>query len=278
MDGLMKKLLIFIVLLLLIGGVVFFFGWIQILLPPGTYAVIHTKTGGYDEDVLPAGTFTWRIERLLPTNMTVFIFPVEPVEIDTTAIKGTLPSGSLYGSLLKGSPDFSFEIKLRLVFSLKPEALPLLMEKEALKPEALDTWYQSKADLLLQRIYAKVTEEPDSFFEANFSNNIIKELSGDSDFRFLNIKQITPLQIKLPDLELYQAAKGQYFSLARARQDQDVLAINAEKNNLKVLKEYAEILTEYPILLKYLYLKELKGEGLDILNLDLSDPSDLQIR
>ena len=57
----MKKFLILLILLLVIGGVVFFFGWIQILLPPGTYAVINTKTGGYEEKAIPAGDFAWRI-------------------------------------------------------------------------------------------------------------------------------------------------------------------------------------------------------------------------
>ena len=265
----MKKFLILLILLLAIGGVVFFFGWIQILLPPGTYAVIHTKTGGYEEKAIPAGVFAWRIERLLPTNMTLYIFRVEPVEIETPEIKGTLPSGEIYSSLLTGNPDFSFKLKARLLVALNPEALPTLMKEEGLKPETLDAWYESKISSAVQRLVDDLQDNADSVYESGYFISLADRLSRDPEFSSIEIKRITPIELSFPDPDLYYEAKRQYFSLAKAKEAKYVLFIQQEKSNLKVLKEYAELLTEYPILLKYLYLQNLKGKNLDILELDL---------
>jgi len=138
----MKKLLILLLVLIVIGGVVFYFGWIQLLIPPGSCAVIHTKTGGYEKKIIPAGTFAWRAERLIPANMSLFIFPIQPVDADSTTLTGTMPSGPVYGSSLAGSPDFSYKIRIRITFSLNPEVLPDLVSGEGLRPEGLDGWYQ----------------------------------------------------------------------------------------------------------------------------------------
>ncbi len=265
----MKKLLVLLVLLVVIGGVAFFFGWIQILLPPGSYAVIYTKTGGYEEQPVPAGLFAWRVERLLPTNMTLYIFHVEPKEIETPEIMGTLPSGETYSAVMTGNPDFSYKIRASLLVALQPDKLPALVENEGLRPETLDAWYESKLSTAAQRLAEDLSQNSDSAFDAGYFDGLAERLSRDPVFAGIEIIRITPKELSLPDADLYQEAKRQYFSLAKAREAKDVILIEQEKSNLKVLKEYAELLTEYPILLKYLYLQNLKGNSLDILNLEL---------
>lgn len=265
----MKRFLILLIVLLVIGGVVFFFGWIQILLPPGTYAVIHTKTRGYEEKAIPAGVFAWRIERLLPTNMTLYVFRVEPTEVEIPVVQGTLPSGKIYSSLLTGNPDFSFKLRASLLVALNPEALPTLVEHEGLKPETLEAWYESKISSVMQRLVDDLQDNTDSVYESGYFKGLADSLSRDPEFSSIEIKRITPKELSFPDPDLYYEAKRRYFSLSKAREAKDVLFIQQEKSNLKVLKEYAELLTEYPILLKYLYLQNLKGKNLDILELDL---------
>jgi hypothetical protein len=265
----MKKLLILLILLLIIGGVVFFFGWIQILIPPGCYAVIHTKTGGYEEKVIPAGVFAWRIERLLPTNMTIYLFRVEPREVETTEIQGTLPSGDVYSAFLDGNPDFSFRLKASVLVSLNTEVLPSLVAEEGLKPETLDEWYEIKVASVLQRLASDIRENAGRISEVGYFEHLKDRLALDPEFASLKIERIVPMELILPDQDLYNEAKRQYLSLAKARETKDIVSIQQEKSNLKVLKEYAELLTQYPVLLKYLYLQNLKGKNLDILNLDL---------
>jgi hypothetical protein len=74
----MKAFLITLIILVVLAGAAFYFGWLQILLPAENYAVIFTKTGGYDETVVRPGEFSWRWQRLIPTNMTVYTFDLHP--------------------------------------------------------------------------------------------------------------------------------------------------------------------------------------------------------
>ena len=123
----MKALVVVSVVLVLLAVAVFFVGWVQILIPAGTYAVIHTKTGGYEQEVVTSGEFMWRVERLLPTNMKLYRFKPEVMEVDVPVVSGVLPSGELYASFMENSPDFSYEIDLKVFISVIPESLPRLV-------------------------------------------------------------------------------------------------------------------------------------------------------
>ena len=91
------------------------------------------------------------------------------------------------------------------------------------------------------------------------------------EYKEISIDQIHLLDTRMPDTELYLKAKSMYFALAEARETKDIAAIQAEQTNLDMLEKYGVLLTKYPVLIQYLYLKELKGEALDILELDLSE-------
>jgi hypothetical protein len=265
----MKKLLIALILLLAVGGVVFYFGWIQILIPAGAYAVVHTKTSGFETDVVPAGEFAWRAERLLPTNMTLYIFQIEPVQVRMPMIQAALPSAEVYSSAMPGNPDFSFKMLLNVTFFAKPEALPGLVSEEGLKPENMEAWYQKKGETLGNRLIQEIRNSPEKLLETDYFQDLTEKLSRDAEFSSLEIKSIDPLEITLPDLELYNEAKRHYFEMSSIRREKDILAIQEEKTNLNALREYGVLLNEYPILLKFLYLLNLKGEGLEILQMEL---------
>ena len=268
----MKRLIISLIILVLAGAAIFFLGWIQILIPPGTYAVIHTKTGGYDKDVLPSGEFSWRIERLLPTNMRLYKFTLEPVEIDIPLIEGVLPSGNIYASVMEKAPDFSFEILLSVSFTLIPDALPRLVEYESLTPDNLSQWYREIGYSIGRHISEMIKQDPAQLNQPGYQDNLLSRLSKMTEFSHLEITQIKPINVQIPDMELYSEAKRIYFNISSAREAKDLLAIEEEETNLKMLREYAKLLTEYPVLIQYLYLKELKGEGMEILNMEFPDP------
>ncbi len=267
----MKKAIFAFILLLLAGGAVFFVGWIQLLIPPGTYAVIHTKTNGFDKEVLESGVFAWRVERLLPTNMTIYKFDLKPIQVSTATLQGSLPSAETYSAVFENKPDFSYRVRLSITFTFQPAALPSLVASEELRPDSLDSWYKQKSDMILQSVARYITQEPARVFEADAMSHIKNRLSQEPEYESLDIRSIVPLEIKMPDPDLYHEAKRQYFSIAKAREIKDVLTINQEKQNLKVLKDYAELLTQYPVLMQYLYLKELKGDAPKFLDLNLPD-------
>jgi hypothetical protein len=93
------------------------------------------------------------------------------------------------------------------------------------------------------------------------------QISGSEQFPDIIIEDIYPVEIKIPDPDLYNEAKRIFIALARAREAKDVEAIRAEQTNLDILAKYGELLTEYPVLIQYLYLKELKGQAVDLLDL-----------
>lgn len=81
---------------------------------------MQSKTGGiYSKPIVP-GSFEWRWERLLPTNVTLTAFSTEPVNSVLT-VSGTLPGGETYSSLLEGNPSFSYSMTLQITASVAPE-------------------------------------------------------------------------------------------------------------------------------------------------------------
>jgi hypothetical protein len=270
----MKAFLIILTILVVLAGVVFYFGWIQILLPPDTYAVLFTKTGGYDKQVVRPGEFTWRWDRLIPTNMTVYTFDLHPYST-RLSFKGSLPSAELYSSILPDNPDFTVSGEVNLEFSIKPERLPTLVADEKLTPDGLDKYLEQKADAISKEVMDRLTELTGESLPGQELNSRLKQ-AIDPLFPDLSILTLSTTAARVPDLQLYELAKQSYRDLVetrdRAREEavartagEQVRAENLrerEKAVLESLREYGKLLNEYPVLLKALYVQKLSGEKL----------------
>ena len=88
-----KKFFANFIVLLIFSAVVFFIGWIQFYVRPGTCAIMKSKTGGLYHSAVVPGVFTWRWERLLPTNVSLEIFDLSVYKA-TQSVSGELPSAS----------------------------------------------------------------------------------------------------------------------------------------------------------------------------------------
>jgi len=260
----MKAFLIILVILVVLAGTAFYFGWVQILLPPENYAVVFTKIGGYDDQVIRPGEFSWRWERLIPTNMTLYTFDLHPRTLEVS-FEGSLPSGQLYSSILPENPDFSLSGNVTIQFGIVPESLPALVAEEKLSPEALDDFYEAKAEQISNRIMDKLKS-------ATLNQQMERELAREfPDFKILSLRTET---VRVPDLELYDLARQSYKELVeirdRSREEavarmavEQVRAENArdqERETLEALREYGKLLNEYPILLKAMYVQKLSGD------------------
>ena len=186
-------------------------------------------------------------------------------------IRGTLPSGDIYSKVMESNLDFSYQIRINAQFSLKPESLPGLVAEKALTPENLEEYYGRITEKITGEITARLSRNPDLTNDTQFLTELKRQLSGMEEYKEISIDQIHLLDTRMPDTELYLKAKSMYFALAEARETKDIAAIQAEQTNLDMLEKYGVLLTKYPVLIQYLYLKELKGEALDILELDLSE-------
>ncbi|TFG65205.1 MAG: hypothetical protein E4H36_00655 [Spirochaetales bacterium] len=278
----MKKFLITFLLLIIAGGAVFYFGWMQIRIPVNSYAVIFFKTGGFEKNPVKAGDFIWRWKKLIPTNATVFVFPSEPAE-KTAVIEGVLPSAAAYSSIMEGAPDFTYHFEFSIRLSYSPDSLPELVETGAVSPETLDSWYKDLSDRLAQSTVSLMNERIQSGRYAALSDFSLGGLEEDllailrNNYTEVTILSVTPVTVRLPDMELYEIAKRNYLDLVSLRQNilsDETKALTRtealETRRLSLLAQYGEMLTKYPILLDYLRI-EAARDGLSGSFLDSAD-------
>lgn len=280
------RALIGILLLLGAAGAIFVAGWIQILLPPATYGVLFSKTGGFDPRVMAPGVFVWRWERVIPNNVTLFLFEVQPHSIETR-LSGELPAAEAVASMLPGAAggaDFRYQATVSVTFAVRPEALPALVSGEGLTPEDLNRWTGMKGTAmgraaleLLQR-RAQATALTDL---AALEAEILDPLAA--GFPELQVLGVRFSDLHLPDIEIYERGRRAYLELMDAQyearraavvdlaheRERGLAAQEARRAALQVLREYGMVLQEYPVLIQFLALQN--GAGRDAF-LNLPEP------
>lgn len=264
----MKKLIIALILLVIVGGVAFYFGWIQIHLPENTYAVIFTKTGGWDEEVTHPGTFVWRWERLIPTNLSMHKFTLEPYTARVSS-KGTLPNGDAYSQVMDPRPDFGYSLELAVDFQINPESLPKLVEDSLLTQETFSEWHSDTSEVISARAAGFAREQSTrSDFAASltalgdeFSESLAAHLR--TGLPYVEIQNVTIRRIEVPDFDLYIAAKQIYLDLAQSRKESYEAALleiswteARSEQHFEVIRQYGELITQYPALLDLFELKD----------------------
>jgi hypothetical protein len=264
----MKKLIVAFVVLIILGGVVFYFGWIQLQLQENTYAVIFTKTGGWDEEVTEPGTFVWRWERLLPTNFSMHTFTLVPYTARVSS-GGVLPGAEVYEHVLDPPPEFAFSLELSVDFGIRPSALAGLVADALLTEETFDTWHAETAEIISARAAAYVREQSTRGEFASqlthmgdpFTSALIRHL--DTTLPYVDIKGLTIRELRVPDFELYQVAKEIYIDLALKRKESHQAALDEitwteqrSTQHFDVIERYGELITKYPTLLELFSLKE----------------------
>lgn len=269
------KGLIGIIVLLGIAGTIFVAGWIQILLPPATYAVLFSKTGGYDTGVIAPGTFTWRWERVIPRNVTLYLFAVQPATV-AAPIRGQLPSAETVASVLPGNAGFEYQATVTVTFAVLPESLPRLVAEEGLLPDTLPGWTQATGEAIAHAAFERVQRGNLAGALPNLAAieaRVADELAA--QFPAVEIREVRFDDLRLPDLELYQRARRAYLALLEARyearraaaltlaeeRERGVAAAEARREALQVLSEYGQVLEEYPILVEFLTLQSEAGRA-----------------
>jgi hypothetical protein len=118
-----------------------------------------------------------------------------------------------------------------------------------------------------------VLKDPNIFSTNDFTGRISGLVKDDSRFDSIRIEKITPERVQLPDYALYLELKKRYAEVEKLRLDAEIEKVNAEKERdlLAVKKEidiiqnldrYGEMFQNYPVLLEFLYMRNLKPEEL----------------
>ena len=270
----MKKFIIIFILLLILSGVCLFLGWMNLYVPADCYGVMLSKTGGYDKELIsPDSGFIWRWENILPTNMQLIIFKPS-VFTKQLKISGMLPSGEVYAKALGDSSDFSFNIEFSISIRIRFELLIYLVEQDKLTPDNLDQWYNEKMSSLtsqiLENIYNLKGKEIILLATPHILESYFIEILS-LNFRDIELIHITPiLPIKIPDIDHYLLAKEYYNDILQEKKQFDIEKYAKEATLLnenwplsrdeliqfKKYEAYGELLSKYPILLKYLYIEK----------------------
>ena len=262
----MRRFFANLIVLVVAAAAVFFVGWVQFAVKPGNCAVMVSKTGGVHEKPVLGGVFTWRWERLLPTNLSLRMFETAPYESRKT-VSGKLPSAEMYAAQLFQKADFSYRIDMKIQLSVQPQQMVALVRERDLKgQEELESYLEVKADLAARA----VAEYLLAGLEGLLGDPLA--LSGDelaavatanrSDFNGFSLVSVDIVSASLPDLGLYMLARESFINY-QARFD----AEKEEKLSMQV-KEHIEqdrILTQLEVLgsllQKYPQLDELSKNG-----------------
>ena len=275
-SGTGRKVLGFFLLIIILAAAasVFYFGYYQFQLPADTYGVYYTRLNGWNGSVVSPAEFRIEWEGLIPLNLTLHRFRLEPVISDVSAA-GVLPSADEYSSFLEGSPDFSYEISLHLVYRLNPESLPDLVTEEFLREDNIDSFYDEfESDLLANAAAFIRRKSTDESYMKNISFNyslmekdLISELSG--RYSFVDFIKVTPETVKIPDMFLYAEGRRLYYSMTdyneRLRmesQEKTTSRLVEEASKIDLLEKYGEVFTRYPILIDYYSLFREDGAAL----------------
>ena len=234
-----------ITLLLILGLAVaaFFVGWVELALPAGTYGVVFTKSGGWDEEAIAPGGITWRWERLIPTNMTLHLFDLTPQTVQRR-VAALLPSADLYAAEIGiDAAALSYELDVTLQLRLRAEHLPPLAAEAELRPDTLPAWYErataaaadAATEALLSREAAALVMDP-HVLEERIRRGLAVRLPE------LEIIDVDLVPHSIPDPNLYVQAKTAFHERVEAQQ-RARLAVIA---NLAFMREqghqHAEIL------------------------------------
>lgn len=239
-------------------------GWLQLALPSDTYGVISTRHQGFDPSVVRPGGFTWRWQRLIPKTLVLHRFTLVP-RLAELPVVGTLASGAVYAALVPEKPDFSYEMHVTIRYRLRPEALPRLAEKDGLRPEGLDEWYRTAdANLARQAVDTALAST------ATDAPGVAADLVAGLPARVpdLELLDVAPTVIRMPDRALYARLKTLYFASLAARESALVAAagrlavLEAEARvdeqrhdrSIAVLERYGKLLDEHPGLIQFLFL------------------------
>lgn len=271
-----------ILLVLLIVG--FLAGWLQLSLGHDTWGVVASRTGVVEPAVIAPGGVSWRLGRLVPGALVLHRFPLSAEKTDQS-ISASLPSAQAYAFLASESVDFSLEIRLSVRYRIRPAALPELVRTGGLRPENLADWYQA-VNSEIERQARDIAMDPARSSSAGDQPLATAIAEGLPDrFPYLDLLTVTPTVVRAPDMALYRALKDAALKVVAAREQSlqalaprlaaeeaaERSAVRRHEAGITVLTKYGELLTKYPMLIKFLFLTTTQKlspkdlQGLDIL-------------
>lgn len=204
----MKKFLACVFILAIFSGVIFYFGWTQFRVKPDSIGIVVSKTNGIDDKPVQNGEFAWHWQFLLPTNATLKIFHIKPVETLKT-ISGALPSGEAYAAIYGAEGLFNYSFTFDISLTVSPEAVVELMKLNKITDDSdLTAYLEGAAGTLAQHaanfILSKAQDNPDFRAESLRREEILRGIQIYKDFPEIDVSVFSIQSSKLPDYKMYK--------------------------------------------------------------------------
>ncbi len=251
-------------------------GLVKLSVEPGTMAVISTRTNGFESIKSNQKAVVWDVRHVFPFNFEVISFSTDFQTLDFK-FKDFLPQALSLASLVEEDASvFSYHLEGSLRFRLREEALISELERGTLKVNGLHAYYsgqQSQITSMLTEVVNNSMEKIANLSQnsESFSQITLSFLS--KAMPYLEFEAVTFTALELPNLSLYRTAMDNLLSKTETSlKAQQQLAIKTEQSQLEhqqrqqIMREYGQILTDYPILIPYFAL--MQGADLPV---DLSD-------
>ncbi len=254
----LKRILANLLVLIVAAAVVFYIGWVQFIIKPGNCGVMVSKTGGvYEKPILP-GVFEWRWERLLPTNVSLQSFSLEPYK-STQHFSGSLPSADIYADIMEQKPDFSYDIAIEVTLSVKQEELVPLVKSNAIQNQQdLFALFDSKAKIIAQSVADSLLADASS--AAHIQKTVLDSgelaklaAANKDDFSSIILHSVEISDAKIPDAKLYGDAQKLYEGYQkdlkeslRERAEQHAFDVYENDRTVELLERYAKLVKKYP--------------------------------
>ncbi|GHV71134.1 hypothetical protein AGMMS49928_21640 [Spirochaetia bacterium] len=222
---------------------------------------MRSKTHGLDPTLIRAGEFRWVWYKLIPGNVEILVFGPEQLG-RSLSLRGELPSGNVYATLTGVNADFSWSIEADISFRIKPGALPDLVEHQNItSQEALRNYAAAKA--------GEIEAFALQWFRLHTGNPaenpaIQMELEAEISKKFPAIEDLSCVirSARYPDMALYRSLQQVYEDYLQKQRDflNSDLSEGAKgkltsRLRFDELERYGQLLTKYPILLRYLALE-----------------------
>lgn len=247
-----------IILLVIVAVVVFMIGWVQILVKPGQAGVLVTKTNGVSEKLILPGKFSWKWQRLLPTNAQIRVFNMSPYSF-VQNVKGQLPSSEIYSKQIKENPDFSYNVSLNIQIKASEKGLSNIVKNtDAKKDDDLKAYLEIRsavlAKIITDYLFEQALENP-KFIANSITKEMLSQIvkTNQNEFENVEITDIAITNAQIPDLDLYNKAKASYQAyLDSLTESLKKLAAEDAKNvleddrTMQRLEKFAALLEKYP--------------------------------
>ncbi len=204
----MKKFLACVLILAIFTGAVFYIGWTQFRVKPDTMGVVVSKTSGVEEKPVLNGEFAWHWQFLLPTNATLKIFQIKPLNTQKT-VSGTLPSGEAYASIYNAEKLFDYSFTFDISLTLSPQAVVELIKQNKVSDDTdLSAYLEGAASTMAQHavnyILNRAQGNTEFRVEALKREEILRGVQIYKDFPEIDVTTFAILNSKLPDYNMYK--------------------------------------------------------------------------